>query len=57
VAWSLRRELRERLRLEFHRLPLEPLTAFAFLALVALDLERLRAALMERALFDLREAA
>lgn len=57
AAWSLRRELRERLRLEFHRLPLEPVTAFAFLSLVALDLERLRAALMERALFDLREAA
>lgn len=57
AAWALRRELRERLRVDFHRLPLQPATAFAFLALVALDLERLRAALMERALFPLVEAA
>jgi hypothetical protein len=56
-AWPLRRELRERLRLDFHRLALQPAAAFAFLALIALDLERLRAALMQRALFSLMEAA
>jgi hypothetical protein len=56
AAWPLRRELRERLRLGFHRLPLQPAAAFSYLALVALDLERLRAALMERALFALPEA-
>jgi hypothetical protein len=57
TAWPLRRELRERLRLDFHRLPLQPAAAFAFLGLLALDLERLRAALMQRALFPLQEAA
>jgi hypothetical protein len=57
IAWALRRELRERLRLGFHRMPLEPAVAFAFLGLMALDLERLRAALMERALFGQYEAA
>ena len=57
AAWPLRRELRERLRLDYHRLPLQPAAAFAFLALIALDLERLRAALMQRALFSLMEAA
>jgi len=56
VAWPLRRELRERLRLGFHRLPLQPAAAFSYLALIALDLERLRAALMDRALFVLPEA-
>jgi hypothetical protein len=56
AAWPLRRELRERLRLSFHRLSLQPAAAFNYLALLALDLERLRAALMERALFDLGEA-
>jgi hypothetical protein len=55
-AWPLRRELRERLRLDFHRLELQPAAAFTFLALVALDLERLRAALMQRALFPTQEA-
>jgi hypothetical protein len=57
AAWPLRRELRERLRLGFHRLPLQPAAAFSYLALIALDLERLRAALMDRALFVLAEAA
>lgn len=57
AAWPLRRELRERLRLDFHRLALQPAAGFAFLALVALDLERLRAALMQRALFSSKEAA
>lgn len=56
AAWPLRRELRERMRLDFHRLPLQPTAILAFLALVALDLERLRAALMQRALFGTQEA-
>jgi len=56
-AWPLRRELRERLRLEFHLVPLQPAAAFAFLGLLALDLERLRGALMQRALFPHQEAA
>jgi len=55
AAWPLRRELRERLRLDFHRRPLEPTVAFIFLALVVLDLERLRAAIMQRALFSSQE--
>jgi hypothetical protein len=57
AAWPLRRELRERLRLDFHRLPLQPAAAFSYLALLALDLERLRGALMDRTLFDQGEAA
>lgn len=55
-AWSLRKQLRERLRFEFHRYLLQPASAFIFLALVALDLERLRRALLDRALFATRSA-
>jgi hypothetical protein len=51
-AWPLRRVLRERLRLEFHLRLLQPAAAFVFLALVGLDLERLRRALLDRALFQ-----
>jgi len=50
-AWSLRQALRERLRLQFHLDLLQPATVFILLALVALDLERLRRALLDRALF------
>jgi len=50
-AWSLRRELRERLRLRFHQQMLQPTIPFIYLALTALDLERLRGALVTRALF------
>ena len=50
-AWTLRQELRERLRFEFHRLGLSPAAPFVYLALVGLDLERLRRALLDRALF------
>ncbi len=50
-TWALRRGLRERLRLDFRHHALEPLNGFLFLALVALDLERLRQALLDRALF------
>jgi hypothetical protein len=50
-AWRLRGELRERLRLRFHQRLLQPAAPFIFLVLAALDLERLRAALVSRALF------
>lgn len=51
-AWQARGELRERLRLTFHQRLLEPATVFLYLALVLLDLERLRAGLLGRLLFD-----
>ena len=51
-AWHLRKELRERLRLRFHRHTLEPVVPFIYLTLTALDLERLRGALISRALFS-----
>jgi len=50
-AWQQRRALRDRLRLELHRRLLQPVAVFLYLGLVALDLERLRAALVERVLF------
>jgi hypothetical protein len=50
-AWPLRGQLRERLRFLFHRRGLSPAAPFIYLALVALDLERLRRALLDRALF------
>jgi hypothetical protein len=56
-AWALRRALRADLRLQFHLHPLQPAAAFIFLTLVGLDLERLRRALLDRALFGLGEAA
>ena len=54
ATWSLRKKLRERLRLSLHRHTLQPSVPFVYLALTALDLERLRAALVSRALFPLR---
>jgi hypothetical protein len=54
-AWRQRRELRATLRLHFHRQPLEPAIPFVYLALTALDLERLRAALVSRALFPVQD--
>lgn len=55
-AWRLREELREGLCLRLHRSTLHPVVPFIFLTLTALDLERLRAALVGRALFtDLEE--
>ncbi|MCG6859783.1 MAG: hypothetical protein LJE70_00605 [Chromatiaceae bacterium] len=54
-AWRLRRELRERLRLRFRQQTLQPMVPFIYLALVALDLERLRSALISRALFSMLE--
>jgi hypothetical protein len=49
---ALRKELRERLRLSLHRNTLQPSVPFVYLALMSLDLERLRAALVSRALFS-----
>lgn len=50
-AWDLRHQLRERLRLRLHQRLLQPLTVFLYLALVLLDLERLRGELLRRCLF------
>lgn len=50
-AWLLRQALRERLRLQFHQAMLAPVTVHIYLALILLDLERLRAELLRRALF------
>lgn len=55
-TWALRGALGTRLRHLFHRRLLEPAEAFVFLALAALELERLRAELVGRALFP-EEAA
>ena len=52
ATWSLRKELRERLRLRLHQCTLQPQVPFIYLALTALHLERLRAALVSRALFS-----
>jgi len=56
-AWGLRLALRVRLRLLFHRLLLQPAGPLIYLALIGLDLERLRAELVSRALFAPGEAA
>jgi hypothetical protein len=50
-AWDVRRALRGRLTLLLHRHLLQPASAFVFLGLTALDLERLRGELVSRALF------
>lgn len=50
-TWLLRRELDHRLRHLFHVFLLQPAGLFVYLALIALGLERLRAALVSRALF------
>jgi hypothetical protein len=51
TAWDLRHQLRDRLRLRLHQRLLQPLAAFLYLALVLLDLERLRGELLRRCLF------
>jgi hypothetical protein len=56
-AWGARRGLRRSLRYLFRRAPQSPAAAFAFLLMLALDLERLRADLTRRGLFPLPEAA
>ncbi len=56
-AWNLRQALRERLRLQFHQSMPAPVTVHIYLALILLDLERLRAELLRRALFTPAPAA
>ncbi len=48
----LREQLAARLRSAFRRFRFQPATSFAYLALTALDLERLRGDLVQRALFS-----
>lgn len=50
AAWEARRALRSRAVLAFRRAALRPVAGLLFLLLLALDLERLRAELMLRAL-------
>ena len=50
-GWPLRRALEARLVLLFRRAMLDPAAAFIYLALTALDLERLRGELVRRAAF------
>lgn len=52
AAWNARRDLEMRMRLFFRSHVLQPAAAFAYLALVAICLERLRAELLRRALFS-----
>jgi hypothetical protein len=50
-AWELREALRDRMRAYLHQHPVQPVTLFVYLAIVFLDLERLRGALLGRAVF------
>jgi hypothetical protein len=50
-GWPSRRELDKRLGTLFRKSLLQPTAAFVYLALTALDLERLRAELVRRAIF------
>jgi len=50
-GWPLRRTLQARLAVLFRRAMIDPAAAFIFLALAALDLERLRGELLRRAVF------
>lgn len=50
-GWPLRHALAERLAMLFRRALLEPASAFIYLALTALDFERLRGELVRRAIF------
>lgn len=56
-TWALRYRLRGQLALLFHQRLLQPAGVFIYLILVLLDLERLRAELVDRALFAAPEAA
>jgi hypothetical protein len=51
-ATALRRDLQTQVEVRFRRHALTPVAAFAYLALVALDLERLRGQLVVRAAFN-----
>lgn len=53
-AWALRRALHAQLATLMRRRAQEPLAAFAYLALVALELERLRGELVRRSAFPRR---
>ena len=55
-AWEARRALQRKLQQRFRRSAFEPTAVFVYLALVALDLERLRAALVGRALYPQQRA-
>ena len=57
TAWTRREELRAWLARRLHLRPLQPAVPFFYLLLLLLDLERLRAALLRRALFPEAEAA
>jgi len=57
TAWELRKGLRALAARLFHRRLLQPVGPFLFLLLTALDLERLRAELVTRAVFASGEAA
>ena len=50
-GWPLRRALQARLSLLFRRAIVDPSAAFIFLALAALDLERLRGEILRRVIF------
>lgn len=52
AAWGLRQALRDRLRLRLHQRLLQPLTVFLYIAVILLDLERLRGELLRRCLFS-----
>jgi hypothetical protein len=56
-AWDLRKRLRARLGLLFHRRLLQPAAAFVYLGLVIMDMERLRFELVTRALFGAEGSA
>ena len=53
-GWALRRALQARLLALWRRTPVEPLAAFVWLALRALEAEQLRAELVTRAAFPPR---
>jgi hypothetical protein len=50
-GWPLRRVVEARLTLLFRRAMLDPMAVFAYVALIALDLERLRGEFLRRAAF------
>jgi len=56
-GWPLRRTLQARLSLLFRRAMVDPSAAFIFLALSALDLERLRGEILRRAIFPSMQLA
>lgn len=55
-GWALRRQLQQRLQGLLRRWLIEPATAFVYLALSALEFERLRGELLRRAAFPMRGA-